>query len=491
MHTEPTQAVRSASSRRRHRRANLASVPDPDEQARLAVEADRLARRLLAEADALGQPLLDRSGRRRPVVTLPEYRKGRAAKNKGRKLPIEVLIRQEVCALRDAQPRRGATGARNRALIMVLFRVGLRVAEALDLFPKDVDLEQGSVTVLAGKGAKRRVAGMDPSVRPYLEAWLTERERLGVGPHQPLFCVTRGGAIGAPMYPSSVTGMLKAYARQVGITKRVHCHGLRHSCAAEMALEGIPVPLIQKQLGHEDLAMTQHYIGDLLPTDLLRRIGERTWGGDPVPQPVTAAALSDQAPVPSAPALMECLDPPEPKVVADYGQPAGRGKGAQRVLASLADNGGTATQAQLRRSLGISQESVLEQMHRLHDKGLVIRAGMDRHRSIIWKLAPPRVVMSPVHEYRQAPRGEGPRRVLDAVDTLGGRASQAELARMLDLQPHTVHGHCLTLYAEGLLERGGLDKSTSRRGSPVWLIPRARPRYSTDGYSLRVSLPAR
>jgi integrase/DNA-binding Lrp family transcriptional regulator len=490
----PAADPRVGSSRRR-RAHHLAALPDPREQARLEEQGVLRSRERLAEAEADGHPLVDRSGRRRPLVTLPEYRKGRAPTNKGRRFPIETLTREEVCAILDAMPRRGATAARNRALVVVLYRVGLRIAEALALFPKDVDLELGpggAIAVLEGKGSKRRIAAMDPSVRPYLEAWLAERDLLGAGPHDSLFCVTRGASIGEAMYPSGATGMLKAYGRKAGITKRVYNHGLRHTCAKEMGLEGVPVPLIQEQLGHDDLSMTQHYIGKLLPSDLLRRIGERSWPGEPPAQPMTAAALSGKAPVPSPPPPVERHDPPEPRRVADFGRRAATGQAGQRVLDVISANGGSATQGQLRRALGISQEAVLRQMHRLHDDGLVIRAGLDRHRSIIWKLAPPKVVMSPGREYRQAPRGEGPRRVLDAIDALGGRASQAELARALDLQPHTVHEHCLTLLADGRLERGGLDKSTSRRGSQVWCMPAPRPRLSSQGgYTMQVRLPAR
>jgi integrase/DNA-binding MarR family transcriptional regulator len=476
---------------RNARGSHLAALPDPREQARLAAEADQRSREVLAQAEASGVPLLDRNGHRRSPVTLPDYRKGRPAANKGRKFPIEVLTHLEVRALLDAQPRCGATGARNRALIVVLYRAGLRVAEALALLPKDVDLELGAITVLEGKGAKRRVAAIDAMAVRYIEAWLVERARLGAGPLAPLFCVTRGTSTGAALYPSGVTEMLKAYGRRVGITKRVHSHGLRHTCAAEMGLEGVPVPLIQEQLGHGDLAMTQHYIGRLLPSELLRRIGQRTWPGQPQPEAVTTAALSTGTPVPSPPAVSERLDPPEPAPAPARGRPAARGQGAQRVLDAIIANGGSATQGQLHRALGLTRPAVLHQLHALHERGQIIRAGLDRNRSVIWKIAPPPLVMRPVHAYRQAPRGEGPRRVLDALDALGGRGSQAELARMLELQPHTVHAHCLALAAAGRLERGGLDKSTSRRGSQVWVIPPPRSRYSPGGYSMRLSVPAR
>lgn len=65
--------------------------------------------------------------------------------NKGRKLPPEVLTDAEVqCLIRDCS-HRAPTGLRNRALIVTLYRGGLRIEEALSLYPKDLDPERGTV----------------------------------------------------------------------------------------------------------------------------------------------------------------------------------------------------------------------------------------------------------------------------------------------------------------------------------------------------------
>lgn len=495
MQYQPTQAgVNKAPRPRRggkRRPAHLAALPDPREQEQLGAAADQRARELLERADADGRPLLDSAGHRRSPITLPEYRQGRAPANKGRRFPIEILNPLEVRALLDAPPQRGKTALRDRALIVVLYRVGLRIAEALALELKDVDLELGAVTVLLGKGAKRRVVGIDPAARLYIAAWLNERARLGIGVDAPLFCTVSRDAAGPGrrMHDSCAREMLKARARRAGITKRVTPHTLRHTCAAEMGLEGVPVPLIQDQLGHADMAMTEHYVRHLLPSQLIERISGRSWAGEPGLEPPVGAALADGVPVPAAPSPSPRMDPPEPKPAPDRGRRAAPGKGAQRVLDAISANGGAATQGQLRRALDLSCPTLLRHLHRLHGQGAVIRAGFDRNRSIIWKLAPAPVVLHPITPLRCAPNGEGPRRVLDAVDGLGGRASQAELARALEISPNTVHDHCLALEVAGALERGGLDKSTSRRGSQVWRVPPTRPRYQDGGYMLRIKVP--
>lgn len=493
-HHSPVGAVPVDSARRRRGRALLATLPDPREQDRLAAESDRRARE--------AHRLVDASERPRSHITLPEYRRGRAPANKGRRFPVEVLATEEVQAILGRLPRRGPSGARNRALIVLLWRGGLRIAEALALLPKDVDLLLGMVTILEGKGAKRRVVATDRMTRRYLEAWLTERAKLGVGDDAPLFCTVSRDADGPgrPVQSSTVREMLKLYARKAGIKKRVHPHCLRHTHAFELSLEGIPVALIQAQLGHADLSMTEHYLRHLSPTQLLERIGQRACPDDPTPeQQTTTAALSAGAPVLTAspqPSALAGMDPPEPPPAKIKGQRAPHGQAAQRALDALMANGGTATQAQLRRALGISPAALLPQLHKLHDAGAILRVGFDQNRhSIIWKVAPPPVVMHPVVELRAPRNGEGPRRVLDAIDALGGRGSQAELARLLNLDPETVRGHCLTLEAEAQLERGGLDKSNSRRGSQVWKLPpvaHARYRVSRGGgYSMRLTLPAK
>jgi integrase/recombinase XerD len=82
-----------------------------------------------------------------------------------RTLPAEVYSEDEVQRLVKACSQ-GKTGVRNRALITVLYRAGLRISEALDLLPKDLDPDAGTVRVLHGKGNKARTVGMDPGRVP-------------------------------------------------------------------------------------------------------------------------------------------------------------------------------------------------------------------------------------------------------------------------------------------------------------------------------------
>src|SRR5271165_5231196 len=128
MQSQPTGpvavAVRSDShpprARRSHRdgrfRADLALLPDLALEAAKAARGEELARARLEAATAAGEPLLTATGRPRSIVTLPEYRQGRAPGNKGKRYPAEILTPAEITALLDALPR-GGSGIRSRALI--------------------------------------------------------------------------------------------------------------------------------------------------------------------------------------------------------------------------------------------------------------------------------------------------------------------------------------------------------------------------------------
>src|ERR1700740_764488 len=80
-------------------------------------------------------------------------------------------------------------GIRLRAIVVVLWRAGLRISEALALTESDLDRRRGAVLVRAGKGGKRREVGMDRWAWEQLAPWLNVRAGL---PIDALFCVLRG-----------------------------------------------------------------------------------------------------------------------------------------------------------------------------------------------------------------------------------------------------------------------------------------------------------
>lgn len=226
-------------------------------------------------APAITLAPVDRRGYYRSPVTLAEYRQGQPPANKGRRFPPEPLRPREVLALIDACGR-GAAGRRDRALIAVMWRAGLRVSEALALLPRDLDLDEGEIRVLHGKGDKARTAGIDAMGCAIVREWMDARARLGVTRSQPVFCVISRPTIGAPMHAAYVRNKLKDLAARAGVERRVHPHGLRHTHAYELAGEGIDLRAVKAQLGHTSLAVTARYIEHLNPSELLAPIKSRS-----------------------------------------------------------------------------------------------------------------------------------------------------------------------------------------------------------------------
>ena len=196
-----------------------------------------------------------------------------APANKGRKLPPEPLNPDEVKGLIRVCSKRAATGVRNRALIAVLYRAGLRISEALALYPKDLDPANSTIRVLHGKGDHDRVVGLDAGAWAILEVWLERRAAAGINGHARVLCTLKG----KPVKPAYVRGLLPRLARKAGIDKRVHAHGLRHTHAYELAGEGTPIHLIQAQLGHSSVATTDRYIKHLNPSAVVEAMKARTW----------------------------------------------------------------------------------------------------------------------------------------------------------------------------------------------------------------------
>lgn len=176
----------------------------------------------------------------------------------GRKYPAEPLTPAEMQAILGACSHRAPTGIRNRALLTLLYRSGLRISEALALKPSDLDFAAHSVRVLHGKGDKATVRGFHPSATDALAYWLDRRKGLGLR-NGPLFCTLDG----KPLSGQYVRAMLNRMAARAGVDKRVHPHGLRHTFANELRAAGVDVVTISKLLGHSSIAVTSRYLDHL------------------------------------------------------------------------------------------------------------------------------------------------------------------------------------------------------------------------------------
>lgn len=212
-------------------------------------------------------------------TTMPSARPRPRPRNRSkpsRRLPAEVLTPEEVGALLDACGRYSPIAKRHRALIALMYRAGLRVAEALALHPKDVDLERGAVRVLRGKGGFDRVVGLDAGAGAIVAEWLEARERFVRGEgvmRAPLICSASGSAITT----GYIRRLMKRLGRAAGIEKRVHAHGLRHTHASELRAEGVDIAIISRQLGHRSLMTTIRYLDHIAPWRVVEAVRAREW----------------------------------------------------------------------------------------------------------------------------------------------------------------------------------------------------------------------
>lgn len=196
--------------------------------------------------------LLDVAGLRRSPATLPGFGAGRPPRNKGMRYPADPpTVEKIVAGMRTAgtDPR----GQRLRALVAVLWRAGLRIHEALALAESDLDRRRGSVLVRHGKGG-RRPEGRHGRVG--LGAARALERRPPRASRRPPVCVVNGPTRGRPWSASAVRAELRRTAAAAGVRRRLAPHQLRHAHAVEMAHEGVPLLIIQRQLGHSNLGIT-------------------------------------------------------------------------------------------------------------------------------------------------------------------------------------------------------------------------------------------
>lgn len=215
--------------------------------------------------------VVDSAGRRRSPATLPGYHAGRPPRNKGQRYPADPPTVEEIVAvMRHAGE--GRHGDRLRALIVVLWRAGLRIQEALALAEQDLDPRRGSVLVRNGKGGRRREIGMDAWAWEQLRRWLEARVELPVGP---LFCVIDGPTCGHSWSAANVRVELRRTAVNAGVRRRFAPHQFRHAHAVELAREGVPLNVIQRQLGHANLGTTSIYLQGIDTEEIIAAVHAR------------------------------------------------------------------------------------------------------------------------------------------------------------------------------------------------------------------------
>lgn len=177
-----------------------------------------------------------------------------------KKLP-KTITESQALAILNGINRKTISGCRHYAIIMTMYRDGLRVSEICNLTPADVNFETDMLFVQSGKGDKDRYVPMDPEAKEALQAWAEIRPE-----SQYFFCAYSKGKSGKKLSTRQVREMCyrtsdnaHVYIQDGTEQKKVSPHKFRHSAFTSMLDEGFNLREIQEIAGHSTIATTQIY----------------------------------------------------------------------------------------------------------------------------------------------------------------------------------------------------------------------------------------
>ena len=173
----------------------------------------------------------------------------------GLKLP-QVLSREEIELLLKSPDTDKANGIRDAAMLELLYAAGLRVSELINLKLQDINLEAGFVRIF-GKGSRERIVPIGAHAREKVNAYLKNvRSRRLKQSASPYLFIARAGR---PMTRQGFWKLVRRYAMQAGLKKKITPHSLRHSFASHLLEGGADLRAVQVMLGHVDISTTQIY----------------------------------------------------------------------------------------------------------------------------------------------------------------------------------------------------------------------------------------
>lgn len=179
------------------------------------------------------------------------------------KNPPEVLTVEQADTMLRQPNRKAITGMRNRAMLEVMLRAGLRVSEVVNLRASQVRLGTNPrIEIRGSKGGKGRNVPIPHNTVEVLEAWKARR------PDSEYFfstCCERGGIasgkpVGARLSSQYMQSMVARYAKRGGIERRVTPHTFRHTYATNMLAAGFDIREVQTLLGHSHVSTTMVYL---------------------------------------------------------------------------------------------------------------------------------------------------------------------------------------------------------------------------------------
>jgi integrase/recombinase XerD len=183
------------------------------------------------------------------------------------KVSRKVLTEAEIRKFLSIPNVKTPKGLRDRAILEVLYSSALRGSELVGLDLYDVNETEGTLWVRQGKGKKDRIVPVGRVAMKWLKKYLDEMRKYYAASYEQALFVSLSR--GERLAPKSVAEIIRDYAREAQLTKRVATHAFRHTCATHMLKNGADIRYVQEMLGHTSAHTTEIYthldITDLKP----------------------------------------------------------------------------------------------------------------------------------------------------------------------------------------------------------------------------------
>lgn len=218
---------------------------------------------------------------------LYDFSKVLAVPRMGRQIPRTILTQDEVIQILKRPDTTTALGYRDRVVLEILYGTGMRNGELRNLKVTDINLEQNEIRINNGKGGVDRLVPTEPETTALIGEYIEKvyplfaaRSYPPAGASRPCFAQTppagtntsmyskrKGGKhgylfmgrFGRPLSKDTIWSIVKRYAKECNIEKKVSCHVFRHSIATHLLESGMDIRYIQELLGHKSLMSTQIY----------------------------------------------------------------------------------------------------------------------------------------------------------------------------------------------------------------------------------------
>jgi len=185
---------------------------------------------------------LEESGRKAPAYKL--------LKEKEHLPEIHILTVEEVKQLFAATGKKPQLAARDKAVLVCLYHLGMRAGEAANLKPEDLDFTENLAFVAKSKTGRQRQVPISESARQIFWHYLADRVEKGD-------CFLQG--LKGNLTANGLEQIVKRIAKQARLKKRIYPHLLRHSIASHLLKGGMPLKQVSRFLGHQSLESTQRY----------------------------------------------------------------------------------------------------------------------------------------------------------------------------------------------------------------------------------------